>query len=121
MTYMALKAVNSFRGGILLFRKQYNDTHTHTHINICIYIYRERELSIIEHLRHGYTAKKIRSNDTNPSAHSMAVMPSDHTSAKCVYSFPSMTSGDMNNGVPITVLAFSFPSLICDEIPKSAI
>ena len=59
-----------------------------------------------------------------PSANSIAVMPSDQTSALVLYPAdgpPEITSGAIQKGVPITVPRFDSVELICAETPKSAL
>ena len=55
-----------------------------------------------------------------PSASSIAVMPSDHTSARASYLPFEITSGAIQCGVPITDDRFDAVELSCAATPKSA-
>uniref|UniRef100_A0A182IPB1 Uncharacterized protein n=1 Tax=Anopheles atroparvus TaxID=41427 RepID=A0A182IPB1_ANOAO len=55
-----------------------------------------------------------------PSAISRAVMPSDQMSATQSYPISSITSGAIQNGVPMTVFRFAIVSVSCPATPKSA-
>eukprot|EP00964_Phaeocystis_antarctica_P007195 scaffold3903_cov60-Phaeocystis_antarctica.AAC.1 len=55
-----------------------------------------------------------------PCASSMAVMPSDHTSARVSYLPFEITSGAIQSGVPMTELRLEAVELSCAATPKSA-
>ena len=50
----------------------------------------------------------------------MAVIPSDHMSVRWLYRLFEMTSGDIQNGVPITVPLSAFVYVNWALTPKSA-